>query len=376
MERRSKSFITTLGKIKLTRAYYHCEACNSGFCPRDGMLGFDGTPLSPGVTRMVGLVGAMLSFEEGRELLHELAGVEVNTKQVERKAESLGAEIAAVEEERVEPESDTELPQTMYLGIDGTGIPVRPSEVAGRKGKQPDEPAKTREVKLCTIWSAESRDKDGTPLRDRGSVTYSAAIESAESRDTDDQPSAFAQRVMREAERRRFNEANRRAILADGASYNWNIADEFFPGAIQILDLFHAKEYLSTVAKAIWGPGSKLGEQWAEERHAELDDGNVSRLIEKLGVHAEKHDEARKGVDYFTRNKERMRYPEFREQGLCTSTGVVEAGCKVAIGTRLKRAGMHWTVRGANSIIALRCAKLSGRFDEFRNLMSDRRTAA
>ena len=60
-----------------------------------------------------------------------------------------------------------------------------------------------------------------------------------------------------------------------------------------------------------------------------------------------------------------MRYPDFRAQGLCTSTAVVEAGCKVAIGTRLKRAGMHWTIRGANAIIALRCSKLSGRFEDF-----------
>ena len=67
-----------------------------------------------------------------------------------------------------------------------------------------------------------------------------------------------------------------------------------------------------------------------------------------------------------------MRYPDFRAQGLCTFTGVVEAGCKVAIGTRLKRAGMHWSVRGANAIIALRCAKLSGRFEDF----WERRSAA
>jgi hypothetical protein len=60
-----------------------------------------------------------------------------------------------------------------------------------------------------------------------------------------------------------------------------------------------------------------------------------------------------------------MRYPKFHAQGLCTSTGVLEAGCKVAIGTRLKRAGMHWSVSGANAIIALRCAKLSGRFEDF-----------
>ena len=82
-------------------------------------------------------------------------------------------------------------------------------------------------------------------------------------------------------------------------------------------------------------------------------------------MHANAIDEARKCLDYFTRNRSRMRYPEFRAQGLCVSTGVVEAGCKVAIGTRCKRTGMHWTVAGVDAIIALRCCKLSGRFEDF-----------
>ena len=59
-----------------------------------------------------------------------------------------------------------------------------------------------------------------------------------------------------------------------------------------------------------------------------------------------------------------MRYPQFRARGLCVSSGGVEAGCK-QIGARLKRAGMRWTVAGANAIIALRCCILSGRFEDF-----------
>jgi hypothetical protein len=71
-----------------------------------------------------------------------------------------------------------------------------------------------------------------------------------------------------------------------------------------------------------------------------------------------------------------MRYPKFHQQGFCTSTGVVEAGCKVVVGTRLKRSGMHWTVKGANAIIALRCSKLSGRFEDFWERRSDQSKVA
>ena len=361
--RRPKTFETVLGALTLGRAYYHCEACEGGFCPRDQALGLGDTSLSPGVTRMVGQAAAMVSFAESGELLRDLAGVEVDAKQVERTAEALGREIAEDERREVEPAELTAGAPTMYLGVDGTGVPMRPSELAGRTGKQPDGSAKTREVKLCVVWSAEGRDREGTPVRDAGSVSYSAAIESAATRDVDEQPAEFWQRVDREARRRGFDQATRRAVLGDGALWIWNLASECFPGAIQIVDRFHAKQHLSDVAKAIWGPTSELGTQWAKQRHDELDAGDVDAIVRALRVHAAA--EARQCVKYVEGNRNRMRYAEFAAQGLCTSSGVVEAGCKVAVGTRCKRAGMHWTVAGVNAILSLRCAKLSGRFEDF-----------
>jgi len=248
---------------------------------------------------------------------------------------------------------------------------MRASELEGRDGKQPDGSAKTREVKLVTVWTAEARDDKGNPVRDRGSVTYSAAIESAATRDTDKELSEFARRVEREARRRGFDRAPRRAVLGDGALWIWNLTDELFPGAVQIVDRFHAKQHLSDVAKAIHGPTSDLGRQWARQRHDDLEAGKISAVFGALAGHAASNEEARRCGEYFRRNRRRMRYPKFHAAGLCTSTGVVEAGCKVTVGTRLKRAGMHWTVAGADAIIALRCCKLSGRFEEFWERRSD-----
>ncbi len=363
--RRLKTLESVLGGLTLQRAYYHCRACGAGFYPRDRALGLESGMLSPGVLRMVGMVGTMVSFEEGQELLRELAGVEVSAKHVERAAEALGREAAQDERCVVEPPHHVEVPSTLYLGLDGTGVPMRGSELEGREGKQPDGTSKTREVKLVTVWSAEGRDEEGTPVRDTGSVSYSAAIESAATRDTDTIPSKFAQRVGREALRRGFDHAQRRVVLGDGALWVWNLADEHFPGAIQIVDRFHAKQKLSDVAKSIYGPQNSLGREWSRQRHKELDAGNIEVILRALRLFSPKDDEARKCVDYLQRNRGRMSYAKFRAEGLCTSTGVVEAGCKVAIGTRCKRAGMHWTVAGADAIIALRCCKLSGRFDDF-----------
>jgi hypothetical protein len=324
---------------------------------------------------MLGTVGAMVSFQEGSELLTELAGVAVDAKQVERTAEGLGKEIAEDERHYTEPLDTLPLPQTLYLGMDGTGIPLRAEELAGRTGKQPDGSAKTGEVKLCTIWSAESLDTEGTPVRDEGSISYSAALESASALDTAAERSPFAQRVGREALRRRFEQALHQVVLGDGAPWIWNIAEDQFPEAVQIVDRFHAKQHLSELGKALYGLTAPRAFQWADRRKEELDTGKFPALLTAIRRHVPRSEDARRCLHYFQTNRERMRYPEFHAQGLCTSTGVVEAGCKVAIGTRLKRTGMHWTVPGSNAIIALRCSKLSGRFQDFWERRSEPRAA-
>ena len=282
---------------------------------------------------MTGTVGALVSFQEGSELLQELAGVTVDAKQVERTAETLGEEIAADEQRHSEPLDTLPLPKTLYLGIDGTGIPLRGEELVGIPGKSAGG-AKTREVKLCTVWSAESCDSQGIPIRDEGSVTYSAAIESASTLDIAKERSPFAQRVWREAQRRRFPQAVRRVTLGDGATWIWNVVEELFPGAIQIVDRFHAKQHLSELSKTLYGPTHPRASRWAKRRHDELDSGKFRSLLLAIRRQVARSQDARRCLHYFQTNRERMRYPEFHAQGLCTSTGVVEAGCKVAIGTR------------------------------------------
>ena len=127
--RRAKTVRTALGAMTLERAYYHCACCRTGFCPRDRTLGIDGTTLSPAATRMTAAAAARVSFQEASTLLDDLAGLAVDPKQVERTAEALGRVIAADERQAVEPEAHRVKP-TLYLGMDGTGIPMRKAETA------------------------------------------------------------------------------------------------------------------------------------------------------------------------------------------------------------------------------------------------------
>jgi hypothetical protein len=360
--RRAKTYITVLSDITLFRAYYYCPTCEQGFFPRDRQLGLGEGMLSAGVKRMVGASAALVSFQESHNLLEELAGLNIETKHIERVAEALGKDIA--QDECTHVDQRPAASETMYMGLDGTGIPMRSEELKDRPGKQQDGSSKTREMKLIATWTADSRDKEGVPMRDEGSVTYNAAIESAATADTDEQLSDFARRVEREACRTGFDAARRQVVIGDGAKWIWSMADELFPRAIQIVDLYHAKGTVSETAKKILGPESRVGAEKGKQWRDLLEAGLIDQIIEDLGAYASCQD-ATTCIKYLQTNRHRMQYPLFREQGLCTSSGVLEAGCKVGVGTRLKRAGMHWTLMGANAITALRCSRLSNRFDGY-----------
>lgn len=362
---RWKAVLTVLGAVKVERAYYHCSRCGGGVIPKDRKLDIVGTSFSPGIRRMMGRVGSKESFEAGGQDLEELAGVQVTAKQVERVAEAIGVAVEAmlVEERKAVPTLTDKVValkvvETLYVAYDGTGVPMVAWETQGRAGK--DGPAKTREAKLGCVFTQTRVTEKGQPVRDEDSTSYVGAIETAQQ---------FGSRIHAEAARRGLYQAKRVVALGDGSPWIWGIAEEQFPGAIQIVDLYHAREHLANLAKIIYGPIRSEGKQWASARCHELDEGQVEAIVDalrRLQPREEKvQEEIDKQIHYFQTNAERMRYDEFRRQGLFVGSGVIEAGCKTIVGLRLKQSGMKWTVRGANAIIALRCLDLSGRWEEF-----------
>jgi uncharacterized protein UPF0236 len=363
---RGKDVLTVLSRVRVRRAYYHCNACQEGVIPKDRDLDIVSTSLSPGVRRLMGRVGGKEAFEEGRGDLKELAGIVVKTKQVERVSEAIGEQMEAIcRRQRAASFSGriVVLPKPvpkMYIAIDGTGVPMVARETEARQGKDPTGKAKTREAKLGCVFTQTTVDDEGWPLRDDDSTTYIGAIESAEE---------FGPRIFTEAIRRGIRCAEKVIVLGDGAPWIWTLAAEHFPGATQIVDLYHAREHLSDLSKVLYGPQSPKTKDWAKTRIDELDAGSIEAVLAAMGrlrpTAENAQDELRKATEYFKTNAERMRYEQFRQQALFVGSGVVEAGCKTIVGRRLKQSGMHWTVRGANAILALRCWDLSGRWEQF-----------
>lgn len=364
---RPKQILTALGRIQIRRPYYLCDRCHQGQSPRDRELDVEGTEYSPALRRMMALVGSEGSFEQGRQQLEQLAGLHVTTKAVERQAEAIGEDIAKREQAHIETAIQLDLPEiaapkipVLYVEMDGTGIPVVVAETEGRQGKTQGEPAHTREVKLGCVFTQTGTDEEGRPVRDEGSTSYTGAIETAEQ---------FGPRLYREAYDRGLNSAGKKVVLGDGAIWIWNIADEHFPGAVQIVDLYHARQHLWELGSKLFPADVQGRKKWASRLENKLDAGKIETLVKNLRGFSAPSAALAELLDneaaFFERNTERMRYAQFRAQKLFVGSGVIEAGCRAVIGRRLKNSGMFWTVRGANAIIALRCNRISGKFEDY-----------
>jgi len=367
-ELRSKSVLTVVGQVRISRPYYLCSQCHQGQFPADVELDVRNTELSPGVRRMLAVVGAAVPFKQGRQQMHALAGLDVTVKAVERTAESIGGDIALGEQRAIQRAVQLHLPvvigkpiRVFYVQLDGTGVPVVQKETVGRKGKTDGQPAHTREVKLGCVFTQSTWDKKGFPIRDPDSTTYTGGIETAED---------FGKRIYLEAWQRGWDRAVLKVVIGDGAEWIWNLADLHFPGATQIVDLYHARQHLWELARKLYPNNAVMQKAWIKEHQRRLlDKGKIEKLVLALrsinSNNPEVVEKIRIEADYFERNAERMRYPKFRRKHLFVGSGVIEAGCKTVIGSRLKQSGMFWTVRGANAIIALRCCQLNGRFEDY-----------
>jgi hypothetical protein len=366
---RPKQLQTIVGTVTVSRAYYHCAQCSEeppGLIPKDQDLDIVGTGFSPGLRRLMARVGAQEPFAAAASDLAELAGVTVPGKAIARTTESTGAMIEQVNQAeratvlsgRVEPIAAA---SRLYIALDGTGVPVVPKESEGRLGKHADGRARTREAKLGCVFTQTSFDEEGWPVRDPGSTSYVGAIETA---------SEFAPRLHAEAVRRGLKCNTTVVVLGDGAPWIWNLAEQYFPTAVYIVDLYHAREHLALVARLAFASASKQGADWLAARQTELDDGDVEIIvaaIKALTVSDPKvQDDLRREAEYFETNNLRMCYKYYRARGFFVGSGVIEAGCKTVIGQRLKHSGMRWTVNGANAVIALRCRLLSNRWDGLR----------
>lgn len=345
------------GCFIILRDYYYHPGKKQGHYPADAALGLE-VGYTPALARLVCEAAADASgYTKAQRRLANTGGIEVSARQIHRVVQRVGVDAQAWQEREAKPQPCDAA--VVYVSGDGTGVPMCSAELAGRKGKQLDGTAKTRQVYLGCVFTQHRTDEKGHPMRDHNSTTYVSSFKPI---------AEFGPLLRQEAIRRGMGSAAQVVLLIDGASGLEHMGRDCFKDAVQIVDFYHAVEHAGTVLTALIGKDhpdfKKEQSRWAKRL---LKDQVVSLIAEtrQAALGTARAQAVEEALGYFERNSSRMQYGTFRKKGWFIGSGVVEAGCKTVIGARCKQSGMFWSKPGAENVLALRCIQSSRREDEF-----------
>ncbi len=345
---------TLFGEVEVKRPYYLCAQCRHGQCPLDKRLGFCAGGVSSGLNELMALLGAEFVFEEAASLLEKLTLVHVSPNSCRKAAERLGRLVADDEQNSLTAAWDAKAPQLpsvsepitgdFYVSMDGVMVHI---DGQGWKNQW-----------LGTIYTTHATTSHKRP--DVLEVRTQQASFYADLGST----KTFGDHLWVEAQRRGMTQAPRLIVIGDGAHWIWNLADEHFPGAIQIIDWYHASAYVWQAAHALYGEGTDLAQHWAKQHLDLLWEGQVTTLIAHLEAISSRKSPVQDALTYFRNHQLRMRYDLYRAMGLQIGSGTIESGCKQVIAARLKQAGMIWSWDGARFIAKLRTRLKSRRWHQ------------
>jgi hypothetical protein len=360
------------GHFPVTRDYYYHAGKDRGHYPADDALGLE-VSYTPALAKLICLEGAdEQTYLKAERHLEQTGGIGVSARQIQRVVQRVGSGAQAWQERPAQPgRSDAPI---MYVSADGTGVPMVPEELEGRRGKQADGTAKTRQVYLGCVFTQRGRDEKGHPVRDWESTTYVSSFKSS---------AEFGPCLRQEAIRRGMASVGQVVVLIDGAEGLENLGRQNFKqrngeDCVQIVDFYHALEHAGEVLSALIGKDHPEHQSRQHRWAKRLLKDKVGALIKETRAQCAGNAQAPKveeALGYFVRNVKRMQYGTFRAKGYFIGSGVVEAGCKTVIGGRCKQSGMFWSKSGAENILALRCISTGGRLDEFWRDRLNRRAA-
>ncbi len=362
--RRKAVIWSVFGRVSYKRRYYTCASCETGQAPLDKRLGIAAGQVTAGLAELLALAGVEVAFEEGCRMVERFLLFRVSDNTLRQETEQFG-ELQEQQEDEWKQQSQTEAwlqerlqkigqqPGRLYGSIDGVMAPCK---------------GEWRELKniawyrVETVRSHQKRRHHASKVGEQNDlqaqeITYHCAIQS---------PEPFGDLVWATACQRMADLYNELVFICDGAVWIWKLIERYFPNAVQIVDWYHASEYLPPIAEAVFGKDTPEYHAWLDQARTQLWDGQIDALIHDcqlflsipaaaLAVHA--------AVSYFTNNQKRMDYARFRRLGYFIGSGTVESAGKQIAGLRLKRAGARWTEHGAVMTAKARAAWLSGSWD-------------
>jgi hypothetical protein len=353
---RPAQVLTVLGPLTITRPIYHCATCHHGVAPLDHQLQYCAGSVSAGLEELLALLGLREdSFDAAVPVLEKLTLLTTCPTSVRAASERLGAGVAVNEQQEhlraadaptpaMQPDRPVATkPARIYISMDGTMVHTHDG---------------WKEVKLGAVYTTRTvmpQQRPETLLVRTVAPSFVADIAP---------PETFGPLLWAEAVRRGVTDRTEVVAIGDGAHWIWNLVAEHFPGAVEIVDWYHASSYVWKVAHSVYGEGSDLAKQWANVQLNQLWDGKASAVVEAFALHACHSAAVREAISYFTNNQGRMDYGRYRAAGMQIGSGTIESGCKHVIGARLKLAGMIWDIAGARAVAKGRARLKSNRWEE------------
>lgn len=340
-----KCFNLLIGRVVINRALYYCQGCGSYIRPLDRLWQLPSGHNSEGIERITALLGAFMPFESAEKVLYETSGVYLSDTTIRTVSENVGAEIENVIQTEIEKSQKNHLPEpkadVLAILADGTMVNTRDEQ--------------WKEVKVGAVANYTRVNEKELKLK---KVSYTTSLGNVDT---------FRPRLWAEAYRRGAQGKEATLFLGDGSHWIWNLADELFPGAIQVLDFWHLCENVWKAAHELLFEEER--NSWAKKVTEHLRYGKIEEAILAIeALPAGKSEQKEKKevlLGYIRNNKERMNYPELEKKGYPIGSGIIESACKRIVGARHKQAGMRWSKSGAQKMLNLSCFIYGERWEQY-----------
>lgn len=354
---------TVFGKVGYQRRYYLCTECHQGQSPLDQKYRIVPGQVTQALASLLGVLGVEVAFEEASQLAERFLLFRVSDNTVRKQTEGYGNAQAQAEKEWMEKAEDEPSLQVrersleyrsgrIYASIDGAHVPLQ---------------QEWRELKTLCWYHVEPTPKNhsGQPVGEQNhlhakDVQYYCDIMEAEQ---------FGRLLWATGIQNNVDTYEEVVFVSDGAVWIWRLVEHYFPQAVQIVDWYHACQYLAPIAEAAFGAGASQAQEWLTQVQTDLWEGRIQEVLLACRTflpHAHARPFAEKAITYYANNEKRMDYARFRQQGYLIGSGTIESTCKQIAAARLKCSGARWTLAGVIATAKARAAWLSNAWDNLK----------
>lgn len=369
VSKRSAVLWTVFGKVDYKRRYYLCAKCHQGHSPLDQKYGMVPGQVTPTLASLLGVLGVEASFEEASQLAERFLLFRVSDNTVRKQTEGYGNAQEQAEKEWIEKAEDEKAlqvrernlehkPGRIYASLDGAHVPLQ---------------QEWRELKTLCWYKVEKigpslpRKHHGQPSTEQSDLRaqemkYYCDVTEAEQ---------FGRLLWATSLQNQVDTYEEVVFVSDGAVWIWRLVEKYYPQATQIVDWYHASQYLTPIAETAFGTDTEQAKQWLTQTRTDLWEGQIQEVIQACRSflrRASSRSFAEKAIAYYTNNEKRMDYARFRQQGYLIGSGTIESACKQIAASRLKRSGARWTLAGVIATAKARAAWLSKSWDHLKPL--------